>query len=262
MSSVPFYGLAVMCADCPKTKEIADRLTRRVLTYGFHPDSELRVDNVSFEQLSVQGDVYLRGALLGRVQIPQPGRHTISNALATIAVALEFEVPFETIQQALLNFPGVKRRLEVVGDVCGIKIMSDYGHHPTEIKATLAALKADSFDGRVLVVFEPHRYSRTRECFTEFISSFHDADILALTQIYAAGESPIEGVDTKTLFNAIEHNDKELIEDLGLIPEWVKHNAKAGDVVICMGAGSIGAVPQQIVDLYPQIKKTKIKEVA
>jgi UDP-N-acetylmuramate--alanine ligase len=189
-----------------------------------------------------------RTARLGPVHLPLPGRHNVENALATIAVALELEVPFRSAAEALESFAGVERRFEAKGAVGGIRVVDDYGHHPTEIVATLAAARS-AHSGRIVVVFQPHRYTRTRDLFDDFVSAFHDADLLVLTEIYAAGEPKIPGVESTALVDAIRahgHRGVQLVRDLDRVAEVLTPELRDGDMVITLGAGNVGAVGPQL----------------
>jgi UDP-N-acetylmuramate--alanine ligase len=249
VASVPFYGLAVLCTDDPKVCNLASRYAGRKVTYGFRDPAQLQAKNLVCKKFVTSFDVYRSGEFLLHVDLPMLGRHIALNSLAAIAVGLEFGISPDKIAEALSTFSGVKRRLEVIAEIRGITIMNDYGHHPTEVAATLAAVKQGFGEdlGRLRVVFQPHRYSRTRDCFEEFITAFKDADELLLTDIYSAGEEPIIGIDAQSLCAAIAHENKTHVGQIeAAIPRLVTE-AKAGDVVLCLGAGSIGTLPERLV---------------
>ncbi len=248
VSAVPFYGLAVFCIDDRRVRDIALRYERRKVTYGFSPDAQIRADALTFSDGAASFDVYHGEKKLFRLDFPMPGRHFAQNALAAIAVGLEFEIPPETIQRALAAFSGVGRRLEMLPKVKGITIVNDFGHHPTEIRATLAALRAgwEKSMKRLHVVFQPHRFTRTRDCFARFIEAFTDADNLIVTEIYPAGEEPIEGIDGRKLEAAIQHPHKKYAPDLDSAISLLTPEVADGDFVLCLGAGSIGTLPGKL----------------
>ncbi len=241
---VPFWGLAVVCLDHPGVQSILPRLTRRVATYGFSPQADLVASEVSTDGWGMRFTVRRRGELLGPVQLRIPGLHNVANALATIAVALELDVPFGQAADALASFVGIERRFWLRGEAAGVRVVDDYGHHPAEIRATLAAARG-LHGGRVVVVFQPHRYTRTRDLFDEFAGAFHDADLLCLTEIYAAGEDKIPGVEARRLADEIRargHRDVRFVADLETIPEALGPDLQAGDLVLTLGAGSISGL--------------------
>ena len=201
---IPFWGLSVLCLDHPGVQSILPRLTRRTTTYGFSAQADLVATDAEAHHWGIAIPRAARGAeRLGPVHLPLPGRHNVQNALATIAVALELEVPFRAMQPMLWRAsPEWSVASRAKGAVGGIRVVDDYGHHPTEIVATLAAARS-THSGRIVVVFQPHRYTRTRDLFDDFASAFHDADLLVLTEIYAAGEPKIPGVESATLVDAI-----------------------------------------------------------
>ena len=249
VSAVPFYGLAVLCADDPKVRDLTARCKARKVTYGISPDAMLRAENIVHTSTVTSFDVFREEALLGRVDLPMLGKHIAVNCLAAIAVGLEFGVPFGKIKDSLAAFGGVGRRLEVVGEPKGITIMNDYGHHPTEVKATLAAVRAGWGKelGNFHVVFQPHRYTRTRDCFAQFLDAFGDCDNLIMTEVYSAGEAAIEGINAEVLCQAIQHESRHYVKDLeDVVPGLVK-KLKSGDVVLCLGAGSIGSLPDKFI---------------
>jgi UDP-N-acetylmuramate--alanine ligase len=213
VQSVPFYGLAILCIDDPVVREIASNVKRRVLTYGFSPDADLQAINIEASPQGMVFEVVRKGESLGRFALPMWGRHLVQNSLAAIGVGLEFNVDIETIRSALATFGGVKRRLEVIGEAAGVTVMSDYGHHPTEIRATLRAIREcrEGSSGRVFTVFQPHRYTRTQQSWNEFLSVFGDTDHLVITEIYAASEKPIVGITSERFFEAVVHPSKEYV---------------------------------------------------
>src|SRR5690606_24491574 len=190
---VPFWGLAVLCLDHPGVQAILPRTTRRTVTYGLSPQADLVGEDAAFDNGGMRFAVRLRGERLGTAHVALGGEHNVRNALAALAVALELEVPFAVAAEALASFPGIERRFERRGGAGGVRVVDDYGHHPAEIRATLAAARQLQ-PGRVVVVFQPHRYSRTQLLFDDFATAFHQADVLWVTEIYAAGEEKRPGV--------------------------------------------------------------------
>jgi UDP-N-acetylmuramate--alanine ligase len=248
VQSVPFYGLAILCIDDPVVRRIASECKRRVVTYGFSEDADLRGVDIEGASDGMSFSVFWRGENLGRFQLPMWGRHLVQNSLAAIAVALEFTVDRDVIRQALASFAGVKRRLEIIGEARGVSVLSDYGHHPTEIRATLRAIREcrPQGEGRVVTLFQPHRYSRTQMCWDEYLSAFAEADLVCLTDIYGASEKPIEGVSGESLCVALRHPNKEYVGSLERALEVLVPNLREGDFVVCLGAGSIGAIPERL----------------
>ena len=243
---VPFWGLTVACIDDPGVQSILPRLTRRITTYGFAAQADLVASDAEARHWGMSFRVRQR---LGSVHLSLPGRHNVQNALAALCVALELEVPFATAAQALEEFGGIERRFETVGSAGGVRVVDDYGHHPTEIRATLSAARA-LHSGRIVVVFQPHRYTRTRDLFETFATAFHDADVLLLTEIYAAGEEKIPGVESAALAAAIEshgHRSVSFIADLDRVAPELLPELRQGDLVLVMGAGSISALGPQLV---------------
>jgi UDP-N-acetylmuramate--alanine ligase len=238
---VPFFGAAVLGLDDFGVRQLLPRLTRRTLTYGFSVQADLVASEVESLGSSMRFHVRRGGERLGEVSLPLPGRHNVQNALACLAVAGLVDVPFRQAADALEGFRGVERRFETKGSAAGVRVVDDYGHHPTEVRATLAAARG-LHSGRLIVVFQPHRYTRTRDLFEAFADAFHDADRLIVTGIYAAGEEKIPGVESAALVEAIRargHRGAELVADLEQVPEVLAPELRAGDLVITLGAGSV-----------------------
>jgi len=237
----PFYGCTVLCLDDPNAAGIATSIRRRLITYGRTTSAELRI--TAAETGSAGSRFHLvRGTLdLGDYSLPVLGEHNVSNATAAVAVALEFGAPPDTIRHALAHYGGVARRMEIKGRERGISVLDDYGHHPSEIKATLAAARL-ARPGRIVVLFQPHRYTRTRELMDEFAGCFTDADILRVTDIYAASEKPVSGVTSEELVRRITaagHPDAQWTGSLGDTVARALRELREGDMVITLGAGSI-----------------------
>ncbi|HEY8492621.1 MAG TPA: UDP-N-acetylmuramate--L-alanine ligase [Myxococcota bacterium] len=245
---VPFWGLAVVCLDHPGVQAILPRLTRRTTTYGFSPQADLVADEARLEDGGMRFFVRRRGEPLGELRVALAGEHNVRNALAALAVALELEVPFAIAAKALASFPGIERRFETKGEAAGVRVVDDYGHHPAEIRATLAAAR-QLHPGRLIVVFQPHRYTRTQLLFDDFATAFHQADALWVTEIYAAGEEKIPGVDGRALADAIRaHGQREVrfAPDLDAIPAELAATLAPGDLVITLGAGNVSALGPRI----------------
>ena len=247
VNSVPFYGLAVLCIDDAKVRDLAQRYRGRKVTYGFSLDANLRATNIEPHKHYTLYDVMLADKKIMSVKLPMLGQHMVVNSLAAIAIGLELGISPETICEALNGFSGVGRRLETIGVEKGVTVINDYGHHPSEIKATIHALRAGwgKAIGRFHVVFQPHRYSRTKDCFADFLTSFSDCDNLIVTDIYAASEDPIPGISGEALYNGIVHSSKHYVRDLNdIVPGLVKE-LKDGDLVLCLGAGTVGTLPEE-----------------
>jgi len=246
VENVPFYGLAVLCVDHPEVQNIIGRIRdRRIVTYGFSALADVRADGVTpvpggtkFDALILDKDGERRSIA---VHVPIPGRHNVQNALAAIAVALELGISDEAIVAGFERFEGVKRRFTKVGEVGGAIIIDDYAHHPTEIRAVLAAAR-EGAEERVIAVMQPHRYTRLQSLMDEFQSAFNDADVVFVTPVYPAGEEPIEGVDSAALVEGLRAHGHRLVrtvDDLGELSRELRDLAAEGDMIICMGAGDI-----------------------
>ncbi len=250
---VPFYGAVVACIDDPAVRALVPTLSRRVITYGFSEDADIRGVSPSGDGRSgacrVVYDVrgVPEGSGEGRVTIAVPGRHNLQNALAAVAVGLELGVPFAQIQGALADFRGAERRYQVRGTRAGVTVVDDYGHHPTEIAAVLQAAR-EGHPSRLVVVFQPHRYSRTRDLLHAFGPALSQADVVVLTDIYPAGERAIPGISVEALAAAIQPHVPRLIvaRQLDDVPGLLAGEAQRGDVIITLGAGSIAAVGDRI----------------
>ncbi len=238
---IPFWGLSIVCIDHPGVQAILPRLTRRTLTYGFSPQADLSASDLEICDGGTRFRVRHHETELGTLWIPLPGKHNVLNALAALAVTLELEISFATSVTAFRSFLGVERRFETKGEVAGIRVVDDYGHHPAEIRATLAAAR-EVQPKRVVVIFQPHRYTRTQSLFEDFATAFHDADLLLLTEVYSAGEDPIPGIDAASLSNAIRahgHRHVQCVPDLDKTIDALLPELQTGDLVITLGAGSV-----------------------
>jgi UDP-N-acetylmuramate--alanine ligase len=249
VSKVPFYGSAVLCLDQPNIQRLIPRLEKRIITYGLEAGADLVGRRLQLSGLTSRFDVYQRGEFLGECALQIPGRHNVLNALAAIGVGLDLEIPFLTIQKALAGFAGVQRRFQVRGRAAGVTVVDDYGHHPAEIRATLAAAKA-GFDCRVVTVFQPHRYTRTHHLRQEFLTAFNEADVLVLMDIYAAGEPPIPGVSAEELANGIRahghRNVTYLGSDRSRIVQHLCEITRPGDLVLTLGAGDVSQLGPEV----------------
>ncbi len=250
VSNIPFYGLAVCCTDHPEVQALVGKITdRRVVTYGFNAQADVRAINLHYKSGVAHFDVALRdeGMVIEGMVLPMPGDHNVSNALSAIAVARHLGMKGEEIREALAAFGGVNRRFTKVGEVGGVTIIDDYGHHPVEISAVLKAAR-QSLDNpsiaRVIAVHQPHRYSRLSSLFEEFCSCFNDADVVAISDVFSAGEDHIPGADRDGLVAGLighGHRHARAIVDEDDLVRLVKEQAKAGDMVVCLGAGTISA---------------------
>jgi UDP-N-acetylmuramate--alanine ligase len=257
---MPFYGAAVLCIDDVGVKSILSKVERPVTTYGLSAEAQVRAVNIVPDSGLMHFTVLRRnGVTLPDLQITLnlPGEHNVRNALAAISIATELDVPDEAIQKALSDFKGVGRRFQSYGDLPvsarhgrgSFRLIDDYGHHPVEMAATLAAARG-AFEGqRIILAFQPHRYSRTRDCFEDFVKVLSEADALVLSEVYAAGEAPIIAADGRALARAIRVAGKlepVFVDDMDAMHEAILDIARDGDVVLCMGAGSIGGLPSRL----------------
>ncbi len=248
---VPFYGLAVLCVDHPVVQHLIPRIGKRHTTYGLSPQAEWRADGIKHGPFQSKFTVSYKGKPQGEVTLHMVGRHNVLNALACCAVAHELGISFKVTAEALKEFAGVQRRLTVRGEVKGITVVDDYGHHPAEIRATLAGARASFPHRRIVCAFQPHRYTRTRDLLGEFATAFNDADALLLTEIYPAGEDAIPGVSGGRLFEAVKacgHRDVAFAER-GELARRLKDRAREGDIVITLGAGDITHVGEELLEL-------------
>src|SRR5580698_6779468 len=266
VNRVPFYGLAVLCLDHPSVQDILPRVERRHLTYGVSRQADYRAKNIRFEGLSTHFDAFRRNEPLGTFVVHMPGAHNVLNALAVIAVADELEVPLDVTRDAIASFHGVQRRFTVLGQPSLTKggrtgevmIVDDYGHHPAEIEATLDAAQR-GFDRRVVVAFQPHRYTRTKLLFDEFTRAFNKADVLLVTDVYPAGEKPIEGATGEELADAIRahgHRAVTFVRDKKQVASALADVVEPGDLVIALGAGDINASARELLAiLTPEVPR-------
>ncbi|WP_410795931.1 UDP-N-acetylmuramate--L-alanine ligase [Parvularcula sp. LCG005] len=247
IETIPFYGFATVCLDHPEVQALVGRVTdRRLVSYGYNPQADVRAENVVFDRDGATFDVVFRHSegearIIDQVRLPMPGDHNVLNALAATIIARELGVSDDAIRRGFANFNGVKRRFTDVGQCRGVRVVDDYGHHPVEIAATLNAARGVT-DGKVIAVVQPHRYSRLNALFDEFCACFNNADIVIVGDVYAAGETPIEGRDKAALAAGLSrhgHRGVEVLENWAVLPSLVNGVATDGDVVVCLGAGDI-----------------------
>ncbi|MDO8250688.1 MAG: UDP-N-acetylmuramate--L-alanine ligase [Rhodoferax sp.] len=257
---MPFYGTAILCTDDAAVRDIVPQVTCPVTSYGFNEDAEVRAIDVR----AVAGQMHFTVQRRNGVVLPDldvvlnlPGRHNVLNALSAIAVAVELNVPDAAVQKALAEFKGVGRRFQRYGEVSArdggvFTLVDDYGHHPVEMAATLAAARGAFPDRRLVLAFQPHRYTRTRDCFEDFIKVIAQADAVLLSEVYGAGEAPIVAADGRSLARALRvagRIEPVFVDSIADMPQAIMDNARAGDVVLCMGAGSIAAVPAKVLEM-------------
>jgi UDP-N-acetylmuramate--alanine ligase len=249
LSRVPFYGAAVVCVDDANVRDILPRVDRKMITYGLSAEADVSASDVSLVGFEASYVARRGGQRLGAVKLQVPGRHSVSNSLAAVAVGLELDVPFRTIAFALARFRGADRRFQKKGTAFGALVLDDYGHHPTEVLATLQAVR-DGFGARTIVIFQPHRYTRTRALVEEFGGAFFLADRVIVADVYPAGETPIPGVDGSLVAESIvRHGHPSVVyeADLAQIPRLVKSMVRPGDIVLTLGAGNVREVGENLV---------------
>lgn len=270
VESIPFYGFAVLCIDHPEVQQLkAAVMDRKIVTYGFSPQADVRALNLRSDTSGSTFDVEISDRkgerrTLENIRIPLVGKHNVLNSLAAIGVALNLRVNENAIREGFIGFKGVKRRFTRTGTVDGVTIVDDYGHHPVEIAATMKAARqaVEGTGGRVLAVVQPHRFTRLRDLFAEFCTCMNDADIVWVADVYTAGESPIEGVNKEALAEGLRkagHKDVRLLDGADVLADEIAAEAKSGDLVLCLGAGSITywaqALPEQLEKIYKKSRQ-------
>lgn len=248
INRVPFYGFAVLGVDSVNVRALLPMIRKPVITYGIAADAELRAENIVIDGLSTHFEVWRKGRSRGAVTLPTPGRHVAMNALAALAVVLELGVDFDVAAKALAKFAGISRRFEIKGEASGRFVLDDYAHHPEEIRATLAAARA-AFKRRIVVVFQPHRYTRLRDLFDDFVTAFDDADIVYLDEVYSAGEEPIEEVSARKLYQAMRargHLDVRYLGDEIDRVGQIAQESMTSDLIISLGAGDVYKLGEQV----------------
>lgn len=240
MNKVPFYGLVVACKDDPYLEMLLPKVTRKLITFGLHSGADLSAANIKPDGFGMNFELMVRGAKYGDISLSVPGNHNVANALAAIAVGLEFDVPMDIIRSSLKKFTGADRRFHIIGEYQERTFIDDYAHHPTEILATLKAAKS-AWSGRVVGIFQPHRYTRLRDNWDKFLDSFGQADHLVVCPVFAAGESPINNVDSETFVEELKkkHASVSFLDSLEGLAGYMRNNSKEGDLLIGLGAGSI-----------------------
>ncbi len=252
IDKIPFYGAVILCLDDPHVASILPEVKKRFLTYGLTSQANVYAKGINTSGLNTRFEVCVENVVLGEVNLPLAGVHNVFNALAAITVGLELDIPFATIAAALESFSGVQRRLQVKGEWRDITVVDDYGHHPTEIRATLSALRDAWPERRLVVLFQPHRYSRTKALAEEFYTAFHEADILLLTEIYSASESPIPGVTAEALLNGIKkhgHRHAYFEPSFSELLDKAMDILAPGDVVLSLGAGNIWQAGEKLLKM-------------
>ena len=253
VNKVPFYGAAILCLDDPHVQAVIPRVKRRRITYGLSAQADVSAHAIRFDRPFGSTFTVWQGAqVAGQVTLNVPGLHNVYNALAAVAIGFELGVPFAGTAQALGSYTGVQRRFQFKGEAAGVLVVDDYGHHPTEVRATLAAAKIGSQGRRMIVLFQPHRYTRTRDQLDEFARSFNNADVLLVTDIYAASEDPIAGVTAETLTEAIKsygHKNAFYVGALDTAVKALVSEARPGDMVVTLGAGNVYQAGEQLLEL-------------
>ncbi|HFQ82164.1 MAG TPA: UDP-N-acetylmuramate--L-alanine ligase [Desulfobacterales bacterium] len=246
---IPFYGAVVLCLDNDNIASLLPQIKKRVITYGLSAQADIHARDIVTKGLNSSFELCRGHEVLGTINLPLAGTHNVYNSLAAMAVAMELGVSFELIRAALADYSGVQRRLQIKGEAAGITVIDDYGHHPTEIRATLRALREAWPKRRLVVIFQPHRYSRTQGLFKEFCTAFHQADMLFMTKIYPADEDPIAGVSSEALLEQIRAHGQKGVHFVAEVDEaavQVIPFLRAGDVVLTLGAGSIWRAGEQV----------------
>ncbi len=250
INRIPFYGYAVVCLDDPQVQKIIPQIKKRFITYGLSSQAMIRGHKAHFDGEVSVFSVYRENQVLGEVRLPMPGMHNVLDALAAVAVADVFDVPFESTRESLNSFPGVQRRFTTRGKAAGVTVIDDYGHHPAEIRAVLQAARQIA-GRRIAILFQPHRYTRTKALFESFLTCFHDADLLYIMDIYPASEPPIEGVSGRALSDGIRsrgHKTVRFLADKEAIPGEVARDLEPGDMLITLGAGDVTRMGPEILN--------------
>jgi UDP-N-acetylmuramate--alanine ligase len=260
---VPFYGMSALCLDNPGVQSILPNLSKRFTTFGIAAQATYRARNVRHEGLITRFVAWRKADELGEVVLPMPGAHNVLNALGVLAAADFVGVPFETYVKAIASFEGIQRRFTVRGEVGGITVVDDFGHHPAEVRATLSGARAAFSGRRIVAAFQPHRYTRTRDQFGEFARSFYDADRVVMCDIFPAGEQPIDGVSSELLVKSIKeagHKDVTHVARREDIAQWLHDQVKGGDLVITLGAGNIQLCCNEVIELLEKTRGPATKK--
>lgn len=252
INKIPFYGLAVLCLDDPNIQSLLPQVQKRYVSYGLTPQADYSAIDIQHSGGGTEFTVMHRQQQLGRIRLEMPGQHNVLNALAALAVARELDVSLTTITEGFASFAGVQRRFQIKYDA-EVMVVDDYGHHPAEIKATLAAARS-GWERRLVVIFQPHRYSRTQALFDDFVTSFYQADLLVVMDVYAAGETARDGVGGEALAQAVSehgHRNVQYCADSSEVVAYVKEQQQPGDIIITLGAGSVWQVGEALIDALP-----------
>ncbi|HAR63343.1 MAG: UDP-N-acetylmuramate--L-alanine ligase [Candidatus Margulisiibacteriota bacterium] len=263
VSKLPPDGYLVINYDHPNNKQFIESIDCNILTYGFDNFSDIRAENIEFFENNTSFDVIYKHKYLTRIELQIPGKHNVQNALAALLIGLEHGLPIEPMRQALYSFLGTKKRFQKIGEFNDITFIDDYAHHPTEIAATLSAARAGWPDRRIIVIFQPHRYTRTKLLAHEFSECFNNADTVIITNIYAASEKPIHGISGKIIYDLLEknqHNDIHYISKKNEIPEFLLSFVKPNDMIITMGAGDIHNVSKETLTRLKQLELIEEEE--
>jgi UDP-N-acetylmuramate--alanine ligase len=250
INKIPFHGLAVLCIDDANVHGLLSRVRKRFATYGLSAEADFSAQDLKMSSGGVAFTALHHGKPMGQLRLHLPGRHSVTNAMAAVAIGYELEIPFTQVSEALDAFTGIHRRFEIKGEPNEIMVIDDYGHHPTEVRATIGAIR-DSWKRPLTVIFQPHRYTRTRDLFEEFLTAFEGADRLVLTEIYPAGEDPIPGVTGEALYQAIKrkgHLDVQFIPDKNDIVEHLVGELESGDMALTLGAGDIYKIGEALIE--------------
>ena len=265
INRVPFYGVAVLCLDHPGIQGILSRVEKRFVTYGISSQADYRARNIRRDGLKTTYVAWHRAQELGEVTIPLPGDHNVQNSLAVLAVCDFLDVPFEKVSAALATFDGIQRRFTVRGQVAGVTIIDDFGHHPTEVRATLKGARSGFPGRRIIAAFQPHRWSRTKDQFQEFSRSFYDADKVILCDVFSAGEEKIEGVGSDALVREIRHaghGDVSHVPDRAAVAAEIAKDVQPGDIVITLGAGDIQLTCNELIEILEKRGPVEVKNLA
>ncbi len=259
LNKLPFYGAGIVCGDEKNVISILKNIKKRILTYGISDHCDYQAKNIHFKNMTSRFDVYFKNQKLGDIQLQVPGVHNVKNALSAVVVGRELDLPFQKIRKGLASYTGVQRRFQIRGEVSHVTVLDDYGHHPTEIEATLAACKKVWPKRRLVVVFQPHRYTRTKDLLKKFATAFHDADLVLVTEIYPAGEKPIPGVRSEKLLPLLKKHKKNVhfISRREHIAYELEKMIKKGDVVLTLGAGDVWKAGEELLEL---MKRTAVRK--
>ena len=251
INHIPFYGVSIICLDDENIQALIPEIEKRFITYGLKGQADYTAKNIQMSEEITSYFVDYHGKNLGKINIKMPGIHNVLNSLAAVAVGLELDIPFESIVQSQGEFSGIERRFQIKNTKKDVLVVDDYGHHPTEIKTTLKTLREIYKEKRIIVVFQPHRYSRTQLLLNDFFTSFYDANLLIIAPIYPAGEKPIEGIGSSLILEGVKNHGQKnvlLLKDKHEIVDYLLHNTKANDVVLTLGAGDIWKVGNEFID--------------